>query len=68
MHRYPIRMYLVNGDALVAVAIDTKRNHLKQECIQVEVSGEHELVVLDMLQSMEVLVDNAHFQKVMFVK
>ncbi len=38
MHRYPIRMYLVNGDALDAVAIDTKRNHLKQDCIQVEVS------------------------------
>ncbi|MEZ9350896.1 Rho-binding antiterminator [Vibrio splendidus] len=26
MGRYPIRMYLVNGDVLDAIAIDTKRN------------------------------------------
>jgi Rho-binding antiterminator len=66
MHRYPIRMHLINGEQLEAIAIDTKRNQQKQECIQVEFNGEHKLVVLDTLQSMEVLVENPHFKEVTF--
>ncbi len=66
MYRYPIKLTLKSGEVLECVALDTARNDSRQECIKVEQNGEHTLIELDTLASLDVLVTNPHFQSVSF--
>lgn len=62
MHRYPIKLTMKSGEQLVCVALDTKRNQAREECIKVSVEGQEQLVVLTEITDLEVSVDNPHFQ------
>lgn len=66
MYRYPIKLTLKSGEVLECVALDTARNNVRKECIKVEQNGEHTLIELDSLVSLDVLVANPHFQSVCF--
>ncbi|MCG9544091.1 Rho-binding antiterminator [Vibrio sp. Isolate33] len=68
MHRYPIKLTMKSGEPLTCVALDTKRNDAKEECIKVSVEGREELVVLTEISELEVCVDNPHFQHISFKK
>ncbi|NIY83194.1 Rho-binding antiterminator [Vibrio hepatarius] len=66
MYRYPIKLTLKSGEVLECVALDTARNNARQECIKIDQNGEHTLIELDTLVSLDVLVTNPHFQAVRF--
>ncbi|WP_221076876.1 Rho-binding antiterminator [Agarivorans aestuarii] len=66
MYRYLVRVLLVSGEQIQGLALDTKRNQHKQECILLEQANQQILVVLDDIEQLEVLVDNPHFTKVSF--
>ncbi|KJY83381.1 hypothetical protein TW81_10355 [Vibrio galatheae] len=61
LYRYPVRLHLKSGGNIEGVALDTKRNDNKQECIKLSVEGGERLVVLDELAELEVRVENPHF-------
>ncbi|MBY7731554.1 Rho-binding antiterminator [Vibrio splendidus] len=62
MHRYPIKLTMKSGEQLTCVALDTKRNQAREECIKVSVEGQEQLVMLTEITDLEVSVDNPHFQ------
>lgn len=61
-----------SGKVIECIALDTKRNERKIECVKVEClkgeqNSQHSLVVLDDIAQLEVCVDNPHFHMVSFV-
>lgn len=66
LYRYPVRLTLKSGQTIEGKALDTARNQDKQEAIKLDQNGVEQLVVLDDLSSLEVLVDNPHFNKKSF--
>lgn len=66
MHRYPIKLTLKSGIEINGVGLDTQRNTNREECIKVAIDDGISLVVLDTILTLEVTVDNPHFQNVTF--
>ncbi|MGR5388071.1 Rho-binding antiterminator [Vibrio crassostreae] len=66
MHRYPIKLTLNSGEWVEGVALDTKRNQDREECIKLCVEGREQLVVLTEIIELEVCVDNPHFKQISF--
>ena len=69
MYRYPIKLTLrsdVDITETKGIALDTQQNDKKEECINIEVEGVERLVVLDEISSLEVCIDNPHFNHVSF--
>ena len=66
MYRYPIKLTLKSGGIIEGIAADTQRNEQGVECIQVEIGGAAQLVVLEEIKILEVAVENPHLQKVAF--
>jgi len=66
MYRYPVRLTLKSATTIEGTAVDTCRNEQNQECIQLDINGKMEKVVLDELNVMEVLVANPNFQSIYF--
>jgi len=66
LYRYPVRLTLKSGSKLEGVALDTKRNEDKAECIEIEHQGKGQLVELDLIAKLTVLVENPHFTQVEF--
>lgn len=66
MYKYPIKLTLKTGAVVIGVALDTKRNNNREECIKIEVEGVEILVVLDELSVLEVCIANPHFKIVSF--
>ncbi|MFN0158046.1 MAG: Rho-binding antiterminator [Bacteroidota bacterium] len=66
MHRYPIKLTMKTGVTLECIAVDTKNNEARQECIKVNVNGTETLVRLDSISKLEVCVENQHFKEIYF--
>lgn len=66
LYNYRVRLLLDSGAELEGTAVDTGRNQSNDECIKVRVGNADNLVVLDSITSMEVLVENPHFNRVTF--
>ena len=64
--RYPIKLTMKSGIVIECIAIDTKLNENKVECIKVNLKGDESLIVLDEISKLEVCVDNPHFHTVSF--
>ena len=64
--RYPIRITMKQASVIECTAIDTALNDKRLECIKVETEGTERLIVLDDISSLEVCIQNPHFQKVTF--
>jgi len=66
MHRYPIKLILKSGAEIDGVGVDTKRNDAREECIEMHIAGAVKLVVLDTILTLEVQIDNPHFNSFTF--
>ncbi|MGO4998826.1 Rho-binding antiterminator [Oceanisphaera sp. W20_SRM_FM3] len=66
LYRYPVILTLNSGDVINGIAIDTTRDHNRQECIQVLVEHRTILVPLAELISMKSAAFNPHFDYIAF--
>lgn len=66
LYNYRVRLIFDSGAELEGTAVDTERNHNNEECIKIRVSNADNLVVLGSIKTMEVLVENPHFNRVTF--
>ncbi|MCZ2721482.1 Rho-binding antiterminator [Marinomonas sp. 15G1-11] len=66
MHHYPVTLFLSTEEVVQGIALDTKRNEMKKECVLVDADGIHVLVLLDTIQKMLINIDNPHFKEVVF--
>jgi len=66
MHRLSIELILKNGDGVCGVAIDTKRNANRDECIVVSVNSELQLIVLTTISVLKAREKNPYFDHVNF--
>ena len=69
MFKYPIEITKKSGDVIQGVALDTKLNEQREECIQLALKGEPEqgeLIVLTDILKLIVCIDNPHFQNFKF--
>lgn len=66
LYNYRVRLTLDSGAQLAGVAVDTVRNHDKEECIKIRDESSEHLVVLGSITTMEALVENPHFKAISF--
>lgn len=66
LFKYPIKLTMTSGIIIDCDALDTKLNENKVECIKVNSKGDERLIVLNDIVTLEVCVDNPHFQLVSF--
>lgn len=66
LHRYPIKLTLRSGEQIECVGLDTQRNDNREECIKVSQQETEQLLVLTEIATLEVCVDNPHFQHISF--
>jgi len=64
--RYPIKLTMKSGIVIECIALDTKLNENRDECIKVDLKGADSLIVLNDISVLEVCVNNPHFQLVSF--
>jgi len=55
-----------SGIVIECIALDTKLNENRDECIKVDLKGADSLIVLNDISVLEVCVNNPHFQLVSF--
>ncbi|WP_343221764.1 Rho-binding antiterminator [Pseudoalteromonas sp. MMG022] len=67
MYQYPIRLTLKTGEVVTGIALDTKRNQARQECIQLNQGEKTSLVVLDEIQKLVVTINNPHVSEITFL-
>ncbi|RUO44132.1 transcriptional regulator [Aliidiomarina taiwanensis] len=68
LFQYPVRLHMRAGEAIEGIAVNTCLNEAREECIELNQHGHHRLVALDQVASLEVRVENPHFQQVSFHK
>ncbi len=66
LFKYPIEITLKSGQVVVGKAIDTARNHRREECIKLNIENSDVLIVLDSIATLKVVVENPHFDEVSF--
>lgn len=66
MFRYSIKLTMKSGIVIDCVALDTKLNENKVECIKVNSKGAECLIVLNDIVTLEICIANPHFQLVSF--
>lgn len=66
LFKYPIEITLKSGQVVVGKAIDTARNHRREECIKLNIENSDVLIVLDSIAKLKVVVENPHFDEVSF--
>ncbi len=66
LYHYPIELTMKSGERINGVALDTKRNDQKQECIEVKIDETKQLVILEDISKLTVSVKNPHFSEVTF--
>ncbi|WP_281559954.1 Rho-binding antiterminator [Thalassomonas sp. RHCl1] len=64
--QYPIKLTMKTGIVVECIALDTKLNENRDECIKVDLNGAERLFILDNISVLEVCVDNPHFHTVSF--
>ena len=66
MYRYPVQLTLNCGEVRTGVALDTKRNQAREECIELQIEDTKTLIVLEQIAKLKVEVENPHFSEVSF--
>lgn len=64
--RYPLKLTLRSGELIQCVALDTQLNESRKECIKVAQLGRECLIALEEISTLEVCIENPHFQIVRF--
>jgi len=67
IYRLAITLELKSGKQLSGVAINTKRNKVGLECIELSADSSSVLVVLETVSIMRAQVENPHFSEVSFL-
>ena len=66
MYNYPITLTLTSGDFIHGIALTTKVNNERQECIVVKDEVKERLVELNTVKRMEANIENPHFTYIDF--
>ncbi len=66
LFKYPVEIVLKTGETVKGQAMDTVRNHQREECIKLKLEDGELLVILDSMARLKILVENPHFQEVVF--
>jgi Rho-binding antiterminator len=66
MHRYPVKITLKTGTVIEGIALDTQYNLARRECIKLDVDDCETLITLAGISTLEVGIDNPHFQQISF--
>lgn len=66
LYHYPVKLFLRSGDVIEGIALDTKRNEDREECIELKANNETKLVKLDTIAKLHVTKDNPHFTEISF--
>ncbi len=66
LFKYPVEIELKTGEIVTGLALDTVRNDQREECIKLKLAESELLVILDSMVRLTVLVENSHFQEVIF--
>jgi len=66
LFKYPVEIYLKTGEVVTGRAIDTVKNDQREECIKLQLAHGESIVILDAMERLKVLVENPHFQEVVF--
>lgn len=74
MHHYPIKINTKNNEVIECIALDTRINSAREECIQVKLKDsandleqlKTQLIVLSDIVTLTVCRENPHFQVVTF--
>ena len=66
MHRYPIKLTMKNGAIIEGIALDTKRNVSRDECILIKIDQTNCLVILNDISTLAITIENPHFSEVFF--
>lgn len=64
--QYPIKLTMKQKTIIHCIAIDTTLNTERVECIKVDIGGEKKLVVLSDISTLEICINNPHFNTVCF--
>jgi len=68
MYQFPIILTLNTGEKIKGIAKNTKRNELREECMELLMDGKNILIVLDTIVKLKVSVENPHFSEIIFHK
>ena len=68
MYQFPIILTLNTSEKVEGIAKNTKRNELREECMELFVDGKNILIVLDTIVKLKVSVENPHFSEIIFHK
>ena len=63
---YPISLTMKSGVVIDCIALDTKSDKNRKECIKVKIQNSQCLVILDDIALLKVRVNNPHFQLINF--
>ncbi|MEH6442546.1 MAG: Rho-binding antiterminator [Oceanospirillaceae bacterium] len=66
MFNYPVKLTLNTGEIIEGVALDTLRNQQREELIKIKTDNRETLVVLDVIVTLQVCIENPHFQEIIF--
>ena len=66
MYKYPIKATMKSGDIIECKALDTQLNSEREECIKVNVLNKETTIVLANITTLEITIENPHFNTVTF--
>lgn len=66
LFQYPVQLEMMDGALVQGIAKDTKRSEKGEECIELEVDGQPQLLVLEQVKKLVVQVSNPHLQEISF--
>ena len=66
MFHYPVELTLTTGERITGKALNTKLNAAREECVEIQQDHKRVLVVLSTIAKLKILIDNPHFEQVVF--
>lgn len=66
LYKYEIEIYTITEDVFRGIAIDTKLNDEKKECIVITSENINKLILLEDIKKLKVLTKNAKFSEIVF--
>jgi len=66
LYKYEIEIHTINEDVFRGIAIDTKLNDEKKECIVITSENINKLILLEDIKKLKVLTKNAKFSEIVF--
>lgn len=66
LYRIPIALRWADGRRIEGTPLDTGYNDQREECLQMDIGGNAEWVVLTGVRDMTALIDNPHFMQIEF--